>query len=71
MAKDLQKAVDKLVIGQEVPLMIADAKSPIDFSIQVLDEENIAEFTTFNIKFNEACKRCTETEYRYSGTLLL
>ena len=56
--------MDRLRVNVEYPLMIADAKTPTDFSIQILDEENTAQFTTFNVKFNEECQRLTETEYR-------
>jgi hypothetical protein len=62
--KDLPKYVERLRVNVEYPLMIADAKTPTDFSIQILDEENTHQFTAFNIKFNEECQKMSETEYR-------
>ncbi|XP_045189866.2 uncharacterized protein LOC123547112 isoform X2 [Mercenaria mercenaria] len=63
-AKDIQRFVEKLTVGVEYPLLIADAKTPTDFSIQILDDENIQQFTAFNMKFHEECNRIPETEYR-------
>jgi len=61
MTNNLQCMIEGLNIGKEYLIMLTYAQSPLDFSIQVVNQD----FNHFNEKLNTQYRQHQDTQYRY------
>lgn len=66
MAQDLHHVVEDLRSGMEEIVQMICAQSPIDFSLQVINQD----FKTFSENLNQEYKLSKEKEYRYCKRFL-